>query len=95
MSIQKFKSESYCVGGRHRSATKNIYSDISIKGTIVLIGYCSICNRKKAMTVSDSSIVAENSGVFFVNLGKKGLNVSKRMAKKILDDISRYQNKCC
>ena len=30
MSFQKFKSESYCVGGRHKSAAKNIVGDITI-----------------------------------------------------------------
>ena len=30
MSFQKSKSDSYCVGGRHRSATKNIVGDITI-----------------------------------------------------------------
>ena len=30
MSSQKFKSDSYCVGGRHRSGTKNIVGDIII-----------------------------------------------------------------
>ena len=30
MSFQKFKSESYWVGGRHKSATKNIVGDITI-----------------------------------------------------------------
>ena len=28
MNSQKFKSDSYCVGGRHRSATKNIVGEI-------------------------------------------------------------------
>ena len=51
MSFQKFKSDSYCVGGRHRSATVKIYGDITTKGSKVLIGFCSICNRKKSMTV--------------------------------------------
>ena len=46
MSSKKFKSESYCVGGRHRSATKNIYGDRTSKRNKVLIGYCSICNKK-------------------------------------------------
>ena len=46
MRFQKFKSDSYCVGVRHRSATKNIYGDITSKSSKVLIGYCSICNRK-------------------------------------------------
>ena len=30
MSFQKFESESYCVGGRHKSATKDIVGDITI-----------------------------------------------------------------
>ena len=47
MSFQIFKSDSFCVGGRHRSSTKNIYGDITSKGSKVLIGYCSICNRKR------------------------------------------------
>ena len=41
----KFECDSYCVGGRHRSGTK-IYGKITAKGSKVLIGYCSICNRK-------------------------------------------------
>ena len=65
MSFQKFKSDSYCVGGRHRSATIKIYGDITSKGTKVLIGYCSVCNRKKSMTVSDITIKAERFGSFF------------------------------
>ena len=64
MSFQKFKSDSYCVGGRHRSSTKKIYGDITSKGSKVLIGYCSVCNRKKSMTVSDKTIKAEGLGSF-------------------------------
>ena len=59
MSFQKFKSDSYCVGGRHISATIKIYGNITSKGKKVLIGYCSICNRKKSMTVGDKTIQAE------------------------------------
>ena len=47
MSFQKFKSDSYCVGGRHRSATVKIYGDITTKSSKVLIGFCSKCQRKK------------------------------------------------
>ena len=65
MSFQKFKSDSFCVGGRHRSATKNNYGDITSKGSKVLIGFCSICNRKKSMTVSVNTIQAEGLGSFF------------------------------
>ena len=81
MTFSKFKSDSYCVGGRHRSATVKISGDVTSNGSKVLIGYCSICNRKNSMTVSDDTIKAEGLGDFFKNLGKKGLNVSKRMAK--------------
>ena len=89
MSFNKFESDSYCVGGRHRSATKNIYGNVTSKGSKVLIGYCSICNRKKSMTVSDNTIKAEGLGSFFKNLGKKGLNVSKKMAKNVLSNPGR------
>ena len=81
MSFNNFENNSYCVGDRHKSATKNIYGDITSKCSKVLIGYCSICNRKKSMTVSDNTIQAEGLGEFFKNLGRKGLNVSKKMAK--------------
>ena len=56
MSFQKYKTGSYCVGGRHRSATKNIHGDITSKGSKVLIGFCSVCQRKKSMAVSDNTI---------------------------------------
>ena len=52
MSFNEFESDSYC-GGRHRSSTVKIYDDITSKGSKVIIGYCSICNRKKSMTASD------------------------------------------
>ena len=48
MSFQKFLSESSCVGGRDRSATSNFYGVITSKDSKVIIGYCSLCNRKKA-----------------------------------------------
>ena len=89
MSFKKFENDSYCVGGRHRSATTKIYGNITSKGSKVVIGYCSICNRKKSMTVSDNKIKAEGRGEFFKNLGKKGLNVSKKMAKNVLCNPGR------
>ena len=89
MSFNKFENNSYCVGGRHRSATTKIYGNITSKGSKVLIGYCSICNRKKSMTVSDNTIKSEGLGDFFKNLGKKGLNVSKKMAKNVLSNPGR------
>ena len=68
MTFEKFQTDSYCVGGRHRSATVKIFGDITPKGSKVLIGYCSICNRKKSMIVTDNTIKAEGLGDFFKNL---------------------------
>ena len=46
MTFNKFENDSYCVGGRHRSRTLKTYGDVTSKGSKVLIGYCSISNRK-------------------------------------------------
>ena len=94
MNSQKFKSDSYCVGGKHRSSTKNITGEITFnkktgKEIKLLVGRCVICNRKESMIVSDNTIQAEGLGDFFKNLGKKGLNVSKKMAKNVLKNPSR------
>ena len=89
MTFKKIETNSYCVGGRHIFATKNIYDSITSKGNKVLIGYCSICNRKKIMTVSDNTIKAEGPGDFFKKLGKKGLIASKKMAKNVLSNPGR------
>ena len=53
MSFQKFETNSYCVGGRHRCSTVKIYGDLKSKISKVLIGFCSTCNGKKTMTVTD------------------------------------------
>ena len=47
MRFQKFENDSYYVGGRHNSATKNVYGDITSKDSKVIIGFSSICNGKK------------------------------------------------
>ena len=41
------------------------------------------------MTVSDNTIKAEGLGDFCKNLGKKGLNVSKKMAENVLSNPTR------
>ena len=41
------------------------------------------------MIVSDNTIKAEGLGDFFRNLGKKGLNVSKKKAKNVLSNPGR------
>ena len=94
MSFQKFKTNSYCVGQKHYSATKNITGEITInkktgKEIKLLVGKCVICDRKKSMIVSDNTIQAEGLGDFFKNLGKKGLNASKKMAKNVLSNQGR------
>ena len=41
------------------------------------------------MAVGDNTIPAEGLGGFFKSLGKRGLNVSKKMAKNILKNPGR------
>ena len=94
MSFNKFKSDSYCVGGKHRSQTKKITGEITTnkktgKEVKLLVGQCSICNRKKSMIVSGNVIQSEGLSKFFQNLGKKTLNVSKKMAKNVLSNPGR------
>ena len=53
MNSQKFKSDSYCVGGKHRSGTKNITGEITVNKKTgreikLLVGNCVICSRKKS-----------------------------------------------
>ena len=42
-----------------------------------------ICDEQKLMIVSDNVIQTEGLGDLFKNLGKKGLIVSKKMAKNV------------
>ena len=41
------------------------------------------------MIVSDNTIQAEGLGDFFENLGRKGLNVSKKMAENVISNPGR------
>ena len=89
MTFNMFKTNGYCVGGRHISATKNIYGDITSRGSEVLIGYCSICDRKKSTTVSDNSIEAERLSGFFKKLGKISAKSGKKLATNVLKNPAR------
>ena len=94
MNFQKFQSNSYCVGGKHHSGTKNITGDItSIKKTgkqiKLLVGQCLMCDRKKSMIVSDNTIKAEGLGDFFKNLGKISAKAGKKLAKNVLSNPGR------
>ena len=93
-SSQKFQSDSYCVGGRHKSATKNIVDDITINKKTgrefkLLVGKCAICKRKKSMIVSYNVIQAEGLGDFFKNLGKFSARAGKKLATNILKNPGR------
>ena len=95
MSSQKFKTDSYCVGGRHKSATKNIVGDITInkkagKEVKLLVGKCVVCNRKKTMIVSDNVIQAEGLRDLFKNLGKVSSKAAKKLAKNALKNPTRF-----
>ena len=87
MSFNKFKNNSYCVGGKHYSATINIRGDITQNkknGAAVklLRGTCSTCKRNKSLIVSDQTIQAEGLGDFFRGIGK----AAKSVGKKILNN---------
>ena len=94
MNSQKFATDSYCVGGRHRSGTKDITGEITVnkktgKDTKLLVGKCVICNRKKSIIVGDNTIKAEGLGSFFKNLGKISAKAGKKLAKNVLSNPGR------
>ena len=94
MNSQKFATNSYCVGGKHYSETKNITGEITVnkktgKEIKLLVGNCSICNRKKSMIVSDNTIKAEGLGSFFKNLGKISAKAGKKLATNVLKNPGR------
>ena len=95
MIFQKLETDSYCIGGRHKSATKNIVGDISInkktgKEVKLLVGKCVICKRKKTMIVSDNVIQAEGLVDFFKKLGKVSSKAAKKLASNALKNPSRF-----
>ena len=79
--FNKFKTNSYCVGGRHYSGTNNIRGVASSKETKMLKGSCVKCKTKKSMTVSDASIEAEGLKDFFKSVGRATVNFGKKVAK--------------
>ena len=84
MSFNNFKNNSYCVGGKHYSATTNIRGDITQNKKTgatakLLRGTCSTCKRNKSLIVSDQTIQAEGLGDFFRGIGKAAKNVGKKI----------------
>ena len=89
MRFQKFKTNSYCLGQKHYSGTKNIIGEIKLNKKTgreikLLVGQCSIFNRKKSMIVSDNTIQAEGLGSFFKNLGRISAKAGKKLATNVL-----------
>ena len=80
---------SFCVGGRHRSATTNSVGDIHSKGNKVLIGYCLTKKWKNSMSVSDNSIQAKGLGNFVFNLGGHFAKAGKNLATKVINNRGR------
>ena len=94
MSFQKIKTNSYCVGQKHYSGTKNIVGEITLNKKTgreikLLVGQCSICKRKKSMIVSDNTIEAESLGVFFKNMGKISAKAGNKLTKNVLSNPGR------
>ena len=77
--LNKFKTNSYCVGGRHLSGTNNISGAITSKGTKMLRS-CTKCRRNKSMTVFDATIEAEGLKDFFKSVGKATVNFGKKVS---------------
>ena len=94
MNSQKFENNSYCVGGKHRSGTKNITGEITVNKKTgreikLLVGNCVVCNRKKSMIVSDNTIQAEGLGSFFKILGKISAKAGRKLATNVLSNPAR------
>ena len=78
--LNKFKTDSYCVGGRNYSGTNNIRGFITSKGTKMLKGNCVKCKRNRSMTVSDVTIEAEGLKDFFKSVFRATVNFGKKVA---------------
>ena len=94
MNSNNFKTNSYCVGGKHYSGTKDITGEITLnektgKKIKLLVGKCIVCDRKKSMIVSDNTIKAEGLGNFFKNLGKVSAKAGKKLATNVLKNPGR------
>ena len=85
--LQKFKTNSYCVGGINYSGTNNISGAITSKGTKILRGDCVKCKRNKSMTVSDATIEAEGLKGFFKSVGRATVNFGKKVANNPVREL--------
>ena len=79
-NFNKFKTNSYCIGGRHYSGTNNIRGVVTSKGTKMLRGNCVKFRRNKSLTVSDATLGAEGLKDFFKSVDKATANFRKKVA---------------
>ena len=89
--LKKFKTDSYCVGGRHYSGTIDKRGYVSTKGTKMLKDNCVNCKRNNSMSISDATIEAEGLKDCFksvdratVNFGNKVSNNPVRALEKVI-----------
>ena len=85
MSFQKFKTNSFRVGQKNYSGTKNIVGEITLNKKTgieikLLVGKCMICDRKKSMIVSDNTVQEERLSSFLKKLGKISAKAGKKQA---------------
>ena len=93
--LNKFKTNSYCVGGRHYGGTNNIKGAITSKGTKMLRGSCIKCRRNKLMTVSAATIEAEGLKDFFKSVGKATVNFGKKVANNPVRALEIAKKRKC
>ena len=94
MSFHLYKTNSFCVGQKHYSGTKTIVGEITFNKETrreikLLVGQCSVCNRKRSMIVSDNTIQAEGQGSFFKNLGRISAKAGKILATNVIKNPGR------
>ena len=78
-NFSKFKTNSYCVGGRRYSGTNIIRGVISAEGTKMLKGSCAMCRRNKSMTLSDATIEAEGLKISLKVLAEQQLILERKL----------------
>ena len=94
MNSNKFKTNSYCVGGKQYRGTKNIAGEITLnkktgKEIKLLVGKCLVCDRKKSMIVSDNTKKGEGLPSFFNNSGRVSAKAGKKLATNVLKNPGR------
>ena len=90
--LNKFKTNSLFVGGRHYSGTNNISGAITSKGTNLLRVSCTKCRRNKSMTVSDATIETEGLKDFFESVGRATVNFGKKVSNSPVRALKKQVN---